>query len=282
LKFFQLLFGKDLIKKGSSIKEVLDSVDEKIIELGGGIAFPAQISINEVAAHFCPEEDDSSVFGDDVVKLDVGVEFNGAIGDNALTVDLTGNNLELVKASRNALNAAVSLIKPGVTFGEIGKVVSSEIVKLGFVPISNLSGHGLDYYTIHCKPTVPNYDNSDPTIVEEGMVFAIEPFASTGKGRIYESGNATLFMQTTKKPVRNPFERILLKDIEEFKGMPFTTRWLTKNHPASKVKFTLKMLERQGIIQSFPPLPDMEGGLVSQAEHTILVTKDGCEVLTKF
>lgn len=274
-----LEYGITLIKEGANALEICKKIDEKIIDLGGTPAFPAQISLNETAAHNCPIED--FILSDEVVKLDVGAEFNDAIGDNAATIDLSGKHEELVKASREALNEAVKIVKPGLKINEIGKIIAETIKKHGFRPVSNLSGHGLDYNSIHCPPTIPNYDNGNENELEEGMIFAIEPFATNGAGKIYEGGVATIFSQIAMRPVRNPTERIILNDIQRFKGKPFSMRDLAEKYSLPKVKIALKGLDRQDIIRSYPPLIEVDKGLVSQAEHTVLVTKTGCEVLTK-
>jgi methionyl aminopeptidase len=116
-----LEFGRQLIKPGVRILDVCIKVDDRIKELGGELAFPTQISCDDTAAHSCPEIDDSSVFNKQLASIDVGVHINGFIGDNALTVDLSGENSELVKASREALENALKKVSIGVTLGEIGK-----------------------------------------------------------------------------------------------------------------------------------------------------------------
>src|SRR3989344_797934 len=93
-----LEYGKSLIKTDINVKNIVEKIEEKIFELNGRPAFPVQISINEVAAHFIPLTDDLRFKEDDLVKLDVGVEVNGKIGDSALSIDL-GNNKDLIKAS---------------------------------------------------------------------------------------------------------------------------------------------------------------------------------------
>src|SRR5210317_185748 len=130
-----LAYGKDLIKKGSKVLDVCDKIEEKIIELGGGIAFPAQISLNETAAHYCPEYKDETEFTDQLCCLDVGVHIDGCIGDNACSVDLSGSNSELVKASAEALKAAIEVVKPGVKLAEIGKAIETTITNAGFQPV---------------------------------------------------------------------------------------------------------------------------------------------------
>jgi len=263
--------GRLLIKKGNTILQVCDACDKKIYDLGAIPAFPSQISCDDIAAHFCPEENDKTLFDEQVVSLDVGACFNGAIGDNAVTVDLSEKYSDLVKASRDALNAALKVIQIGTPLGEIGKAIQETIQGYGFSPVRNLSGHGLASYNIHDKPSIPNFDTGDTTELQKGMHIAIEPFATNGKGMIYESSPATVFSLVKKKPVRNPFARQALKEIEKYKGLPFTKRWLTRKLGALKVALALKELTNQDIVREYAPLPDMDHGIVTQAEHTAII-----------
>jgi len=153
-----LEYGKDLIKKDKSVLEIVESVEAKIFQLGGKPAFPTNISINEIAAHYSPVKDDFSIKESDIVKLDVGVHVNGAIGDNALTV---GNNKELIEASREALNEAIKIIQIGTKLREIGRVVDKTISSYGFKSIKNLTGHSIDIYEQHAGLSVPNYDDGN-------------------------------------------------------------------------------------------------------------------------
>jgi len=272
-------YGEGLIKKDALIVDVLDKIENKIFELGGKPAFPAQISCNHLAAHFCPEEDDKTLLNNGVVSLDVGVHVDGFIGDTALTVDLSGKYGDLVKASREALDNAINVLKPGITLGQIGKEIQDAIQKYNFAPIRNLSGHGLGQYKQHTKPSIPNFDTGDDFKIEAGMVFAIEPFASTGAGIVQDSGIATVFALEQKKPTRNMITRQVLKEVENYNGLPFTTRWLTKKFGV-KAKFALREMEQFGMIHSYPPLADRDKGIVSQAEHTVLVDDDGNVIVT--
>ena len=269
-----LEYGKNLIKKDASLLEVVERTEEKIFELGAKPAFPVQISCNHIAAHYCPDEEDKIVFSDQIACLDVGVHVDGFIGDNAVTVDLSGKYENLVKASKEALENAIKIIKVGVTLREIGKTIQDTIQKYGFSPVRNLSGHGLGKYEQHTKPSIPNFDNGDNTKIEKGMIFAVEPFASTGAGIVQESGIATVFSLGNKKPVRNSITMQVLKEIESYNDLPFTTRWLTKKFGA-KAKFALREMEQLGMLHSYAPLADKDKGLVSQAEHSVLVDDKG-------
>lgn len=277
-----LQFAQSLIKPGASLLEVTEKTEEKIKELGGKLAFPVQISLNDTAAHFCPDADDKTIFKDQLASIDVGVHIDGWIGgDNALTIDLSGKNQDLVNASREALNNALKLIKPGITLTEIGKTIQETITKHGFSPIRNLGGHGLGKFDIHTKPTIPNYDNGDTTKLKQDMVIAIEPFASAGAGLVYESSPATIFQIKQKRPVRNMITRQVMKEIQTYHDLPFCRRWLVKKFGLPKTLFALRELKSLEILREYPPLPDKNHGLVSQAENTVLITKDGCRVLTR-
>ncbi len=262
--------GLKMIKPGASVKKILDETEEYISSQGAETAFPAQIAINNTAAHYCPAEDDVTIKEGDIVKLDVGVHVDGYIADTARTVNL-GDKDDLVKASEDALRQALKKTFPGTTLGEIGRTIQEVITSYGFSPIRNLSGHALARYEVHAKPTIPNFDTGDETQLMEGQVIAIEPFASTGAGIVYESSNPTIFTLVKEKPARSPFTRQALQEIKKYKGLPFTARWLHKKLGVGKTGFALRELKANGSIQEHPPLLDKAKGIVSQAEHSIIL-----------
>ncbi|PIY60061.1 type II methionyl aminopeptidase [Candidatus Woesearchaeota archaeon CG_4_10_14_0_8_um_filter_47_5] len=267
--------GASLITKGASLLEVTDKTEAFILQHGGKPAFPVQISMNAIAAHYCPEDDDILVFDDQVVKIDVGVSLNGYIGDNACTIDLSGRHQGLVDASREALDNAIHLLRPGTTLGEVGKIIQDTISRKGFAPIRNLSGHGVGVYEFHTAPTIPNIDTHDPTPLTTGQVIAIEPFATTGHGTIVETTNASVFSVVLKKPVRNRITRKVLKHIEDtYQALPFTTRWLLTRFNKLEVTLALRELLLTGVIRGYPPLVERDKGMVSQAEHTVYIGEE--------
>ena len=249
-----LEYGLKRIRKGALLLEVCDAVDARILELGAVPSFPAQISLDHVAAHYCPEARDVTILDSQVCKLDVGACVNGAMGDNAATVDLTGKHAELVAAAEKALQNAIKTVKAGVALGEIGKVIQETTASYGFSPIRNLSGHGLGRFEINTRPTVPNFANGDKTQLQENEVIAIEPFATTGKGVIYESSGPQVFMQASDRQTRDLSVRQVLDKIRSYGKLPFAKRWLLKDFPEIKVAIAIRALGQQGIIQGFPPL----------------------------
>ena len=266
----------EMIRVGNSLLKVAELVENRTIELGGRPAFPCNISRNEEAAHATPKAGDTDVFERDMVKLDLGVHVDGYIADSAVTVDLSGNS-DILKAAEEALAAAIDLARPGITTGKIGAAIEDSIRSYGLNPIMNLTGHGLSQYEAHDEPLVPNKRVEGGVILREGDIFAIEPFATDGEGLIHEGGWTEIYNLKSKKPGRMPAVRNVLKQAEEYKGLPFAKRWLESD----KLDFALIQLKKAGIFHSYPVLLENAGGLVAQAEHTIVVTQDGCEVITK-
>ena len=276
-----ILYGKSLIVPGAKAVDVLDKVETFIKNNGGSIAFPAQVSLNETAAHFCPLADDTLEFrSTDIIKLDLGVHIDGIIADNAVTIVFKEDNNKydelsnIKKASEEALHNALKYIHPGITLGELGLIIQETIARYDLSPIRNLSGHGLGKYSVHEDPTIPNFDTRDKRELQENQLIAIEPFATNGHGMIFESSNATLFSILNNKNVRSNMTREVLRDIQKFDKLPFTTRWLTAKHSFSKLRFASNDMKNLGIIHEYPPLIEVGRGMVSQSEHTVIVREN--------
>jgi methionyl aminopeptidase len=274
-------YGAGLLKKGAVLREVCEIVEQKIIELGAKPAWPVQVGCNEVAAHFTPDEDDNSLCDDKLICLDVGAHINGCIGDCARTVDLSGKYADLVKAAKEAYDAAKKVIAVGANIGDIGKAIQEVIVSAGFAPVRNLSGHTLSPFVIHDHPSIPNVEMESDITLQKGQVIAIEPFTTTGAGVVEESERANLFSLVNKKPVRSPYARDAMKFIEEaYESLPFATRWLAKTFGAGKAKLAIRELNLAGCLHSYPPLVEKNKGMVAVHENTLLVD-DKVEELTK-
>jgi len=264
-------YGVTLIKKGAIIREILDLVEERIIKEGGHIAFPAQISLNSTAAHYCPGIDDDAIIGEDIIKLDVGAMVEGAIGDTATTIDLTGKNSELLQASKEGFEAGFKQVAIGAKISTIGKSIEKAITAKGFSPIKNLSGHTMDIYALHTSPSIPNYNTNDSSELKEGQIIAMEPFATTGGGRVVEQGIPNVFIEIEIKNTRNPITKKVGEHIKTYNRMPFARRWLEKKFSKAMVAMALGDLLRSNSIEEYKPLVEASDGLVSQFEHTILI-----------
>jgi len=269
--------GAQEIKVGRSYLEFVESVESRVKDEGADLAFPLNVSLNEDAAHDTASTGDDRIFSKgDVVKLDLGVQLDGYIADTATTIDL-GNNTILLEASRQALEAAIKKVRPGTMVGEVGAAIQYEIESRGYRPVSNLTGHGLDQYVIHKPPTIPNVGITGGAVLLEGMVFAIEPFATTGSGHVGEKARMEIYSQVAFKPVRIPSARAVLERVKGRRGLPFARRWMQDK----KLDLALPGLVRSRVLTVYPVLSDIPGSLVSQHEHTLIVTEDGSIVTTR-
>jgi len=266
-----------MVDVGVSILEVAQFVEGTTRALGGEPAFPCNISRDRVAAHDTPRPRDEGVFGEEMVKLDIGVHVDGYIADAAVTVDL-GGHPDLVEASAAGLAAAIELVRAGVSTAELGAAIEEAIRGYGYSPVANLTGHGLGRYQAHGEPSVPNRAVEKGVVLSAGEVIAIEPFATDGVGRITEAPEVEIFSFVAKRPVRSPPARALLKQVQEnYSTLPFARRWLS----GERIDYAIGQLLRAGILHRYPLLWEAEGALVSQAEDTVIVLEDGCEVTTR-
>ncbi|MDD4094061.1 MAG: type II methionyl aminopeptidase [Methanothrix sp.] len=265
------------IETGASLLDVANFVEDAIRCKGGHPAFPCNISLDRNAAHYTPSPKDLSTFGESMVKLDVGVHVDGYIADAAITIDLSGHD-KLTEASKAALEAALDIVRPGANTAQIGKVIEETIIGYGYRPVHNLTGHGLSRYQAHDEPAVPNKAMEKGTVLKEGDVIAIEPFATNGSGRISEGPINEIYGFSAPRPVRLPAARSLLKEItENYRTLPFARRWLK----GERAEYALMLLLRSGAVHPYPVLWEVEGSLVSQAEHTVVILEEGCEVTTR-
>ncbi|ASI99796.1 type II methionyl aminopeptidase [Thermococcus celer] len=272
-----------MIKPGAKLYDIAEFVEKRIVELGGKPAFPCNLSLNEIAAHYTPYKGDGTVLREgDYLKLDLGVHIDGYIADTALTFRVGMEEDELMVASKEALENAISVIRAGVKISEIGKVIEETIRGHGFNPIVNLSGHKIERYKLHAGISIPNiYRPNDSYVLKEGDVIAIEPFATTGAGQVIEVPPALIFMYVRDRPVRMAQARRLLMHVKrEYNTLPFAYRWLQGVMNEGGLKIALAQLERAGAIYGYKILREVRGGLVSQFEHTVIVEKDGAYVTT--
>ena len=279
-------YGIGLLKKGASILEIADKVESKITESGAGLAFPVNISRNELAAHFSPRHDDKGLVlkKGDVVKLDIGTHVEGYIADTAETVEIESHNYDnMIEASGKALENVISIIKPKINLFEIGKTVEETINSYGFKPINNLTGHSMQKYVLHAGMTIPNVaDNSYKAKPKIGDVIAIEPFATDGAGYVATGKGSNIYLCKkifNPRLIRDNRAKITYKRTKDiFKTLPFAQRWFEKQFSSSDL--LLKKLSFLGMIKHYPQLIDADKGIVTQKEHTVIITEEGCDVIT--
>jgi methionyl aminopeptidase len=266
----------EMIEPGTRHLEVAEYAEGRIRELADGPAFPVNISVDEEASHATPSRDDDAEFGEEMVCLDVGVHVDGYIADAAVTVDHTGTP-DMVEAAEEALDAAIDLVAPGVDTGEVGTAIEETIRSYGYTPILNLSGHGVERWDAHTGPNVPNRAVDRGVEFEVGDVVAIEPFATDGRGKVNEGHEEEIYSLERERSVRSRAARQVLERItERYRTLPFAARWIE----GQRADMTIRRLKQQDVLHGYPVLKEEEGQLVSQAEHTLIVTEDGCEITT--
>ena len=273
--------GLKMVKPGARLLDVANDIEALIGERGAKPAFPVNISVNAVAAHYSPDAWDESIFNKgDLVKLDLGVHLDGYIADIAKSVDL-GENTDLIKASKEALENAIEAMKPGAMTNEVGAIIEDTIEGHGFKPVSNLTGHMLRRWNLHGGTIIPNVNTRHGDLIEEGQVFAIEPFATDGVGRVVDESNAIIFRYIADRPIRMKEARDILKYTKaNFGSFPFAERWIADMMSRLKLTQALRQLILSKALYAYHILREKEHGAVSQAEHTVIVTKDGCEITT--
>lgn len=270
-----------LAKPGVPLLEIAEQVEKEAEKLNVKFAFPINLSIDEIAAHYSPQHEDKILAGG-LLKIDLGISMNGFISDMSRTIDLTpeGKHKKLIESSNNALKEAIKKIKEGIEIKEIGKTIQENITRAGFAPIRNLSGHSMERNSLHAGITIPNYDNGNSMELEAG-IYAIEPFSTTGEGVVMDGKPSGIYLLKQVKPIRDAKTREILEFIEkEYSTLPFSARWLVKKFGLRSL-VSLKMLEQNGTLYQFSHLIEKSRAPVSQSEHTILVEKGKITVLTE-
>jgi methionyl aminopeptidase len=265
-------YGCGLVKKDALVVEIADKIEAKIRELNGKPAFPVNISINDMAAHYHPVINDAlTINEEDYVKVDVGVHVDGYIGDTASTVRVAGKD-NLILCSEKMLESALKMITTGTAVGEIGEVIENTAKEFGFRPIRNLTGHSLGHFDVHAGLTIPNIKNDDRYQLREDDVIAVEPFCTAGSGLVKDSGSALIFRWINDRPTRLLESRKILDMArEKFERLPFAKRWIQKDFSPLKVELCLKELTNNYSLYGYQPLREVSGKPVAQSEHTLII-----------
>ena len=274
-------YAKSIIKPDMPLLEIANKIEEKILELKAKPAFPVNLSINEIAAHYTPSyNDETKAHG--LLKVDIGVHVDGFVADTAFSLDLENSeeNKKLIKAAEEALNKALEKISLKSTTREIGLEIQKVCESFKVQPIHNLSGHSIDEYKVHAGITIPNFDNSQNIEIEEGL-YAIEPFTTLGQGAVKDGKPSGIYHLEKEGNVRDIFAREVLKYIkEEFKTLPFCSRQIHKKFQTRGL-LALRQIEQAGLLHHYSQLIEISGSKVAQAEHTIILTKEKRLITTK-
>ena len=266
--------GLRLAVPGTKRREIAEAVEAYVRERGAEPAFPANLSRNREAAHYTPDElDEGRLDVGDLLKIDVGAHLDGAVADTADTIEVGGGRQQahLVAAVHDALAAGVRAVRPGGAVDDVSQAIAGAIHARGLKPVRDLTGHTIERYLLHAGKSIPNVPGLSAARFVEGEIVAIEPFATNGEGRI-ANGPFGHIVRFRRAPPPGDVELERLYD--RFRTLPFTLRW-------AQAPEERRALDRgRRLLQAYPVFLERGGGLVAQAEHTVLVGPTGAEVLT--
>jgi methionyl aminopeptidase len=167
---------------------------------------------------------------------------------------------------------AIKAIRPGIKVCEISEIIENTVNEFKLKPIYNLSGHGLERFTQHAEPSIPNCKNNIQDEIKEGQAIAIEVFTTRGVGLVKESGQALIYKYERERPLRLWEARKILERAKgEFMGMPFAKRWVKDIASGIKLELALKQLVEVGALKSYSVLKEESNAPVAQEEETIIV-----------
>jgi methionyl aminopeptidase len=188
-----------------------------------------------------------------------------------------------MRTAEVALEKAVENIGPNISTSKLGTIIETTIKSRGFKPISNLTGHQVGRYLVHAGTSLPNVTHLFSSKIKLGAVYAIEPFVTlpNAVGKVVDEEENTIFRLVKSRSQKNPHARQLLKHIEEnFRTLPFAERWLQGIVPKEYHVEAFKELLSSKALMSYPIFVEASRKPVAQAEHTVLIVKEGCVVLT--
>jgi methionyl aminopeptidase len=273
------------VKPGETLLELSVRIEERISELGGLPAFPCNIGVNEIAAHFTPPPGFAGkIPPDGLVKIDFGVHVDGCIVDTAFTIPLSPRDREIVEVAENSLNKASGILKPGVRINKVGEAIEGFVKSKGYKVIRNLTGHQIDRFNLHTGLSIPNLKTLSTDKFRRDMVVAIEPFLTLADGAGEVSETTDIYIYRFKHfsiDYKGEFNSLVKKIHGSFRTLPFCERWVLsqfKEVEETSLGKMLKDLSKHLIF--YPVLVERNRKKVAQAEDTFLILEDSVINLT--
>jgi methionyl aminopeptidase len=271
---------------GRSLSEICNDIEQEIFKKGGEPAFPVNVSLNDIAAHYTALPNDPIIVKNtDVLKIDVGVHIDGYIADTAVTVSYDTKYQNLIDIAERALDEAIGISRSNTRVSEIGRIIEKTITKYGCKPIQNLSGHSLERYTIHAGKSIPNIWTIGHSFnLSVNNVYAIEPFVTTndGQGVVYEGKIKNIFGIGSRKRTKEQKTDDFLEYLwNKFKTLPFALRWIVNEYEEKEALYLLEILVKKKNVHAYPILVEGANRIVVQAEHTIIPQESNTLTITK-
>lgn len=198
----------------------LDEIGRALLEAEGARSAPEVayqypgatcISVSPVIAHGIPG--DHVLTEGELIHIDVSAELDGYYSDTGASMWISKRSPEihkLLEATKATLHKALSAARAGRRINEIGKTVQQEAGKRGYNVIYELTGHGIGR-SLHEDPgEIWNFYNPrDHRLLKDGIVLAIEPFLTTGQGRIHEEADGWS-LRTADNAIAAQFEHTII------------------------------------------------------------------------
>ncbi|KAJ5678790.1 methionine aminopeptidase 2-like protein [Penicillium macrosclerotiorum] len=299
---------QETARPGKSLTEIALDIDDGVrslldnagLEPGAcllsGMGFPTGLALNNCVAHWTPNPGQKDVIlkQSDVLKVDFGVHINGWIVDSAFTISFDPMHDNLLAAVKDATNTGIKNSGIDVRISDVSAAIQEAMESyeveingktIPVKPVRDLSGHNINHYRIHGGKSIPFIKNSDQTKMEEGEIFAIETFGSTGRGVTREGPGVYGYGKDPHAPkkINAPLAsaRSLYQKINEnFGTLVFSRRYLERLG-VERYLAGMNYLVSQGIVDMHAPLMDVEGSYSAQFEHTILLRESGKEVISR-
>jgi len=276
---------KRFVREDMPIIKVCEKAERLIREKGGKPAFPCNVSINEIAAHYTsPPNDNRRIPERSIVKVDIGVHLDGYVTDTAVTISFNPEYRSLVETAKQALKTAINNIHAGISTSKLGGIIEKTIKSRGFKPISNLTGHQVGRYLVHAGTSLPNVSQVlSFSKIKLGRVYAIEPFVTLPNaiGKVENGEEVTIFRFLKRRALKGSYARQVLKYVEEnFRTLPFAERWVQDVVPIEFHREAFQELLSSRSLMGYPIFIEASRNPVAQAEHTVLIVEDGCVILT--
>lgn len=271
---------------GRSLSEICNDIEQEIFKKGGEPAFPVNVSLNDIAAHYTAVPNDPLIVKNtDVLKIDVGVHIDGYIADTAVTVSYDTKYQNMIDIAERALDEAIGISRSNTRVSDIGRIIEKTITKYGCKPIQNLSGHSLERYTIHAGKSIPNIWTIGHSFnLSVNNVYAIEPFVTTndGQGVVYEGKIKNIFSIGSRKRTKEQKTDDFLEYLwNKFKTLPFALRWIVNEYEEKEALYLLEILVKKKNVHAYPILVEGANRIVVQAEHTIIPQESNTLTITK-
>jgi len=263
-----------LVFEGAKVSEICERVEGEIRRLGGEPAFPCNVGINSVGAHYTSPPDDPTVVpAGALVKIDLGAHIEGYVADSAVTVSVDSEYEDMIKVADEALEKALQVVTIGGKISDVGSVVEKTIRSRGFKPISNLTGHQISRYTIHAGVSIPNVSAIEVGggRFQQWSIYAIEPFVTlpVAAGEVRNGPPGNILHIVKLKGPKDPESRRFFDELyKRYKTLPFARRWASKMDGYGLAK----RLEMERTLYEYPVLVEVTGKTIAQAEHTVMTT----------